>query len=101
MANTKVGDVISIDSTGDLSSLINKGGVKVMAMTVLASADTWAVDIQVTDGGQSLLQAQGQATNDRGTHQTYPGGVLCERLFVKTLTDITKVLLYVHGRGIN
>lgn len=101
MANTKVNDVVSIDSTGDLSALIGNSGWKVNAMTVIGSGDTWLVDIQATEDGQSMFYASSDIANERTKHLSFPNGVHVTSLFVKTLTDITKVLLYVHSKGLN
>jgi len=62
------------------------------AVTVIASADTWALKINDING-VTAIQAESDVANERSKH--FPVGGEMNGLSIETWTDISSVIIYV------
>lgn len=90
MANVVDINPVVITDTG----LIRAKATKIKSIAVRASGDTWAVELHDAENGNLIYSRAQDITNDRGCHD-YMGGVKVAGIWATTLTDITKVTIWL------
>lgn len=99
MANNLDVNPVVVDSTG----VVFSRPVKVKAIVVNASADTWLAVFNSVKGKDGTPRASGvinfqlgsDITNERSKTVSFGDGVMFDGLWAVTLTDISNVLIYL------